>query len=473
MGAQVEQAKAAPRVRTRLDVMVLLPFILFVVAYFLIPRFAPNKTISTLIYIGIYVLLALGLNLLLGYAGQISLGHAAFYGIGAYTSAILTLQPIQAGIIPSFSSGLGIMAACAALMSLTRVSGWKLVAGIGGLFLLSWASRAMHAGFPVALVMHAVGMAILGLVLRIVWWKTAISGVVSVVVGVVCAKFLGGVLQNSGTSPWIGMLAGIIIAGLIAYLVGAQVLRLKGHYLAMATLGFGIIVEIVFSKWVSVTGGSSDGIYGIPSIAFVDGLPRPLRQVFEIARGGNVSPEQQYYYLVWMFVLIALVLATNIVRSRVGRAFRAVHGSQQAAESLGVDTERYKVQVFVLAAALASVAGSLHAHNCGIGYINPKEFSFEVSVQILVIVVIGGLANVWGALIGAAVIQLLKNWILTLDQANVSLFGLTLKGLDPIVYGAILMGVMILLPQGIVKGLADTISGAVRGARSIAHRKAG
>jgi len=457
------------RTRPRVDVLAILPFIVFLVVYMFVPRFVQDRTLNSLVYIGINVLLALGLNLLMGYAGQISLGHAAFFGLGAYASAIVALQPIQTQIIPGFSAGIGVMAGVAALISLTRASGWKLAVGLAGLFALSWICRAAHLGLPAALAVNAVGMAILGLALGIGWWKSAMSGAIDIAALAVCSRFLVRVLANSGagtgTSPWIGMLAGVLVTGLIAYLIGAQVLRLKGNYLAMGTLAFGVIVEIMFSKWVAVTGGSSDGIYGIPTIAFVDGLPKPVRHVFEMARGGSLNPQQQYYYLVWLFVLIALILAVNIVRSRVGRAFRAVHGSEQAAESLGVDTGRYKIQVFVLSAALASIAGSLHAHNAGVGYISPGEFSFMVSVQLVVIVVLGGLASVWGALLGAAAIQLIQNWILTLDKADISVFGLALKGLDPIVFGAILIGVMMVMPQGLAKALADLVSVAVRAVR--------
>ena len=457
--------------------LAILPFVVFLIAYLFVPRFVQDKTLNSLIYVGIYVLLALGLNLLMGYAGQISLGHAAFFGLGAYASAIITLQPVQAEIIPGFSAGLGVMAGAAAVMSLTRVTGWKLAAAVGGLFALSWICRAAHMEVPASVIVHVVGMALLGLVLRLVWWKSALCGLVDVAAVLVCGGFLQHVLASAAagipTSPWIGMLAGVLVTGLIAYLIGAQVLRLKGNYLAMGTLAFGIVVEIVFSKWVAVTGGSSDGIYGIPTIAFVDGLPKPLRLLYHAASGGSVNAQQQYYYLVWLFVFIALVLAVNIVKSRVGRAFRAVHGSEQAAESLGVDTERYKVQVFVLSAALASIAGSLHAHNAGVGYISPSEFGFLVSVQLVVIVVIGGLASVWGALFGAAAIQLIKNWILTLDKADITLFGLTLKGLDPIVFGGILVIVMMLMPQGLARGLTDMLVAGIRGARRSSHQEAG
>ncbi|MGB9619653.1 MAG: branched-chain amino acid ABC transporter permease [Armatimonadota bacterium] len=290
------------------------------------------------------------------------------------------------------------------------------------------------------------------------WWKAGLAGLTASAVTSLSRWFLDGTLARGGTSPWTGMIVGIFLTSLIAYLIGNQVLRLKGHYLAMATLAFGVIVEIVFRQWTAVTGGSSDGIFNIPTIQFFDSIPGLARRVYEAAARGEATMRAQYYYLVWGFVFLAMVLAVNIVRSRVGRAFRAVHGSEAAAASLGVDTERYKVQVFVLSAALASMAGSLHAHNAGIGYINPNEFNFMVSVQLLVMVVLGGMASVWGSMLGAAAIQMLKNWMLELDKAHHQFLGLTLTGLDPIVFGAVLMVVMIVLPQGLVRGLGDACS---------------
>ncbi len=464
-----------PKLRSRFDIFAILPFVVFFICYLFVPRFVQDKALNSLIYIGINVLLALGLNLLMGYAGQISLGHAAFFGLGAYTSAIVTLRPIEAEIIPSFSVGIGVMAGVAALMSLTRASGWKLAVGVALLFVFPWISRAANVGLPGTIIICAAGMALFGLALKVGWWRSMLAGLINSASLIICGRFLNGALARSydgvGTSPWIGMLAGVLLTGLIAYLIGAQVLRLKGNYLAMGTLAFGVIVEIMFSKWVAVTGGSSDGIYGIPTISFIDGLPGPIRRFFELCHGGAVDPQRQYFYLVWLFVFVALIFAVNIVRSRVGRAFRAVHGSEQAAESLGVDTGRYKVQVFVLSAALASIAGSLHAHNAGVGYISPGEFNFLVSVQLVVIVVIGGLASVWGALLGATAIQLIKNWILMLDKADIQIYGLAIKGLDPIVFGGILVVVMMLMPQGLTRGLTDALASVIRRSRSSAYQQ--
>ncbi|MGQ9455932.1 MAG: branched-chain amino acid ABC transporter permease [Armatimonadota bacterium] len=300
-------------------------------------------------------------------------------------------------------------------------------------------------------------MTIFGFTTRSNWRKTCVAGIVLPSVTSLSDWFLAGTLSREGTSPWTGMMVGIFLTSVVAYLIGSQVLRLKGHYLAMATLAFGIIVEIVFRQWTAVTGGSSDGIFNIPTIMFFDYLPGFAKRCYELAVGRSVGLKAQYYYLVWAFVFIALVLAVNIVKSRVGRAFRAVHGSELAAASLGVDTVSYKVQIFVLSACMASVAGSLHAHNAGIGYIHPSEFGFLVSVELVVMVVLGGLASVWGSLFGAAAIQLLKDRLLDLEKATPELLGLKLQGLDPVVFGAILILIMIALPQGLVRGLADGI----------------
>ncbi len=440
----------------------LLPFIVFVIGCMIAPRFADEKEMTMLIYIGINAILAIGLNLLMGYAGQISLGHAAFFGLGAYTSAILTVRPIPIEVIPGFSVGLGVMVGTALLISLTRAAGWKLGAGVVLLIVLSWIVRAMHlhaVGFYGA---YAVVMAVYAMLVKASWWKGVVTGLMTVLTGFYCFSSLQNVLAAGGASPWTGIVAGIVLTCVVAYLIGGQVLRLKGHYLAMATLGFGVIVEVVFRQWTAVTGGSSDGIVGIPAIHVMDSLPGFVRRALEFMVGHKLDGPQEYFYLVWGLVFVALLIAVNIVRSRVGRAMRAVHGSEIAAESLGVDTERYKVQVFVLSAGLASVAGSLYAHNAGIGYINPSEFGLMTSIQMVVMVVVGGMASVWGALIGAAAIQALKTWLITIERMDVRIFGMELKGLDPIVFGAVLIVIMIVLPQGVVRGLADLAGAAWR-----------
>lgn len=445
---------------TAVDLRQVMPFGVFFGVCLFAPRFTDDAYITTLIYIGINVLLVVGLNLLMGYAGQISLGHAAFFGIGAFTSAILTRKPMPGEVIPGFAVGVGVMLGAAVLIALTRVKGWRLAACVAAMLVAQWISNVLGWGVLGALPLYAAAMAGTGVLTRTGVVKPAVAGVAAALMAMLCNSFLLGVLANAGTGPWKAMAVGVFFTGLIAYLIGDEVLRLRGHYLAMATLGFGIIVEIVFRQWTAVTGGSSDGIFDIPSIEYARSLPAPIIGVLKWAAGGELGMKQEYYYLVWAFVFVALLVSVNIVRSRVGRAFRAVHGSEIAAESLGVDTERYKVQVFVFSAALASVAGSLHAHNAGIGYVHPSEFSFIVSVLLVVMVVVGGMASVWGSLFGAGVIQLIKDWLLGIDKAAPVVFGVALKGLDPIVFGAVLIIVMMLLPQGLVRGLTDAAKAA-------------
>lgn len=448
------------------------PFVVFLVGYLVVPRYAGDRELTTLIYLGINVLLALGLNLLIGYAGQVSLGHAAFFGMGAYTSAILTVRPVPQESIPGLALGIGVMAGSAAVMSLARATGMRLAVSVACLLVVALGKGRFGVPLPVAIAAFAVVMAVLGAVSKSGWLKYGAAGAIAGTAMELTEWFLAGTLMRGGTSPWTGMIAGISFTGLVAYLIGSQVLRLKGHYLAMATLAFGIIVEIVFRQWTAVTGGSSDGIFGIPTINVAASVPGFVNKIMAFSVGGPVDERRQYYFLVWGIVFLALLMASNIVRSRVGRAFRAVHGSETAAESLGVDTERYKVQVFVLSAALASIAGSLYAHNAGIGYINPSEFSFMTSVQLLVMVVVGGMASVWGALFGATVIQVLKDWMMTLERNTPELMGLSLKGLDPIVFGAVLIVVMIILPSGFVRGITDAVALSIRTAKR-ARSKAG
>lgn len=277
--------------------------------------------LQLLTFIGIHTLLALGLNMLMGYAGQISLGHAAFYGIGAYTTAILTV--------------------------------------------------------------------------------------------------------HVGISPWLALPAAILMAVAVAYGVGIPTLKLSGYYLGMGTLGFGMIVHILLREWSSVTGGAS-GFVGIPPLSL-----GPL----SFAEGRN------YFYLVWSFVLLGLVLCRRIVDSRVGRGLRAIHDGERAAAAVGVDTSRLKLQVFVLSAAFSALAGFLYAHL--VFFISPGTFNFLASIRMVTMVVIGGMASIWGALLGASLLTLLPEWLHSFSE------------FEMLIYGLILMSVMIFLPQGLTRGIMD------------------
>jgi branched-chain amino acid transport system permease protein len=271
--------------------------------------------------VGLHAILAVSLNLLMGYAGQISLGHAAFFGLGAYSSAILT----------------------------TRY-GWN---------------------------------------------------------------------------PWPAMVAGMALTGAVAFVMARPILRLKGHYLAMATLGLGIIVHILLVQTGALTGGP-DGLSEIPPLALF---------------GAVVDTDLGWYWVIGVCMLAVVLLALNLIESRTGRALRALHGSEVAAEMMGIDTARAKTGVFVLAALIASLAGSLFAHQQS--FISPDSFSFFFSIELVTMVVLGGMASTWGALLGALVLTFLPELLVVFEDYEVMIFG------------AILMCMMIFMPQGLFGGLQD------------------
>jgi len=222
--------------------------------------------------------------------------------------------------------------------------------------------------------------------------------------------------------PLAAFLTGIVLSAMVAYLVGKPTLRLKGHYMAVATLGFGEIMFIFFNELSSLTGGPS-GLSGIPPLQFW-GVPLE----------GTL-----YLYLVWGAVLLLLLFSLNVIDSRVGRALRAVHGSELAAGAMGVDASRYKVEVFILSAVYASMGGSLYAHF--INFISPSSFSLMFSILLLMMVVVGGTETLWGALLGAGVLTLLPEYLRELEDFEV------------LVYGAILMAVLLFMPKGILEGV--------------------
>ncbi len=236
--------------------------------------------------------------------------------------------------------------------------------------------------------------------------------------------YLSGVLTATfGWNPWATMLAAALLVGGMAFLIGFPVLKLKGHYLAMATLGLGIIIYIVFQEWVAVTGGPS-GLSGIPSLTL-----GPI--VFD--------DDLKNYYLVWAFVLCFVLLSVNLANSRIGRAFRAIHDSEIAARVMGVNARMLKVQVFALSALICSVAGSLYAHL--MTFVAPASFGFNISVELLTMVVIGGLGSIYGSFLGALLLTLLPEFLRFLNDYDI------------VFYGGLLMVMTIFMPGGLVRGI--------------------
>lgn len=449
---------------TRSAILRLLPFIALVAAILAIPSlvFKPSETggnyyLTVLIYVGINTILAVGLNLLMGYAGQVSLGHAAFYGLGAYASAILTTRGIPTNTVVPAAAVIAMMASTAAIISILRAESGRLVVAAGAFALAAIAAVYLGLAHPLPYVLVVAGWIAASFICKMSPAKLGICYAIGVAVGFVALSLLG--RATGGLSPWYAMAAGVIFTCLIAYLIGSQALKLHGYYLAMATLGFGVIITIILIQWEPMTGGTS-GIYGIPTL-----------QLGKLTLDNDIS----VFYLVWALVTVVIALSANIVNSRIGRAFRAVHGSEMAAASLGVDTTRYKVQVFVLSAALASIAGSIYAHY--VTFISPEPFGFKFSVELVVMVVIGGLASIWGAVFGAATITILGEVLRGLGTtqtlgAEKGIFALLREKLgaspsdfDVIIFGLILMLIMIYMPDGLLRTTVDAAKSAIRLAR--------
>ncbi|NTU80441.1 MAG: branched-chain amino acid ABC transporter ATP-binding protein/permease [Chloroflexales bacterium] len=263
-----------------------------------------------------FYIVALGLNLLVGYAGQVSLGHAGFYALGAYTSGIL-------------SARLGI---------------------------------PLFVTFPLAIVVAAAAGALLAL----------------------------------------------------------PALRVRGPYLAMVTIAFGLVIEIAANRLVGLTGGP-DGM----------SVPRPRLGDYRLLM-------VDYWYLIAAVALLGQVIANNLTSSRIGRTLLALRGSEIAAETVGVNVYRWKVLAFALSAGFAGLAGAFFAHRPATGFLNTTSFQFDESILFLVIVILGGAGTRWGPLVGALIMALLQEALAT--QAELRL----------IVYGAVLLLSLVIAPDGIV-----------------------
>ena len=260
-------------------------------------------------------MIAVGLNLLMGYAGQISLAHGAFAGLGGYIAAILT--------------------------------------------------------------------------------------------------------GHYGLAPLFSIAVALGIMALLAYGLARPILRLHGHYLAMATLGVGIIVSIVLNNEEELTGGT-------------DGMSVESFSLF-----GHVFTESwEWYLLAALHLLVLLWLAQNLIDSPLGRILRSLHDSEKASASVGVKVARYKSLVFVLSVVIAALAGSFYAFFSG--FISPQEAGFNRSIELVVMVVLGGMGRLYGAVIGAVILTVLPQLLTSFEDYQT------------LIYGAIIIGVMIFMPKGIV-----------------------
>lgn len=299
-----------------------LNYIVFLLLIILFPIFVnDNYTLSIAIFAGINALVAMGLSLLMGYAGQVSLGQAGFYGIGAYVSAILALK----------------------------------------------------FGIPVIL-----------------------------------SAFFAA-----------------LVSAFAAVLLAIPALKLKGHYLAVATLGFGEIIYIILNE---LGPGGPSGFGDIPQISFF---------------GYKLTGQISYFYLIWAIVFILIIFSYNIINSRIGRAMRAIHDTETGSSAMGIDVAGLKIKIFILSAIYASIAGSFYAHY--ITFISPSTFSLFQSVLILTMVVIGGASNLFGAVVGAIIITILPEALRKFEE------------LDVLIYGLILTLSLLFIRKGIVPTLVQRL----------------
>jgi branched-chain amino acid transport system permease protein len=295
---------------------------------------------------GLAAIVAVGLSLLMGFGGQVSLGQGAFYALGAYTAGILSV-----GIDPD--------------------------------------DRLIN--------------------------------------------------PEAGWDPLLALTAAPVVTGAIAAVVGIPLLRLRGHYLAFATLALQLIVLAALFAEDRFTGGQDPGVVGIP----------PL----DVA--GHVIEDERLAAVVWGIVGLSVLIALNLVSSRAGRAMRAIATSEATAAAAGINVAMVKLRLFVLAAALAGLAGGLFTYY--LLFLSPDAFPLIMSITFVVMVAVGGMGSVYGAVVGAVAITYLEDKLRELG-AREELLGFTLPSGAPVafsvgVFGAILIVVMLFMPGGVLPGL--------------------
>ena len=233
------------------------------------------------------------------------------------------------------------------------------------------------------------------------------------------ATDLPGWLAWAGTSPWLTLAVGLLLTALVAVLIGSLTLKLSGHFLPLGTIAWGISLYFLFGTMESL--GGHTGISGIPAIGLLG---------WTLDEGGEI------YYLIWAFLLVAMLTTHNLLDSREGRAIRALKGGRVMAEAMGVDTSRSRMVIFVIAALLACASGWLYAHMQR--FVNPTPFGVHIGIEYLFMAVVGGAGYVWGAIVGAGVITVLKQW---LQNWLPSLLGAT-GNFETIVFGLLIVLVL-------------------------------
>jgi branched-chain amino acid transport system permease protein len=310
-----------------------------------------DRSLYTLM--GLYAIVAIGLSLLIGFAGQISLGQGAFYALGAYTAGILTV-----GVDPD--------------------------------------DRLVN--------------------------------------------------PEAGIDPALAVAAAPVLTGLVAAVIGVPLLRLRGHYLAFATLALHLILLAAIFAQSRFTGGQD------PGLAVIEPL-----EIFGWQITGVTGGTARHTAVVWGLVLVTLLVALNLVGSRAGRALQAIATSERTAAAAGVNVSAYKLRLFVLSAGLAGLAGALYVFM--LQFLSPDAFGVFLSIQFVVMVAVGGLGSVYGAVVGAVAITWLEHELRELGTRP-SLLGFDLPDQAPQVFSVgvfavILIVVILFFPRGLLPALGD------------------
>lgn len=241
--------------------------------------------------------------------------------------------------------------------------------------------------------------------------------------------YVAGILSSRGlTSPLVGIVAAAVFVAIVAYIIGAPVLKLRGLYLACATFGILIIAQIAFVQLSDLTGGHS-GLLNIPALK---------------VGGFKFKKDIHYYYLAWGLCITSLIFCVNIVRSRVGRAIISSHDSEPASASLGVNIPKYRLQVFILTAVMASLSGSVFCFY--LRFAAPGIFGFDLLVEIILMTIIGGLGTIWAPLLGSFIIT----WLHELLKAYLGkLFPVMTGEVTAVFFGVVIILVLIFMPRGL------------------------
>ena len=254
----------------------------------------------------------------------------------------------------------------------------------------------------------------------------------------VAVQALGGIFGMQGL-PWLGLLLGFLITFVIAWALGSVTVKLQGHYLPLCTIAWGLSLYYLFGNMEFL--GGQTGLTGIPAIKIA---------------GLDLSSSRTMGVVIWVVMLLAMWLLYNLLDSREGRAIRSLKGGQVMAESMGINTARYRVKLFVLAALLATLSGWLYAHMQR--FVSPAPFNLNIGIEYLFMAVVGGAGHLWGAVLGATIITLLKEKLQDILPALLGSNG----NFEIIVFGALMVLVLQRFAQGLWPTLQHLTAGLIR-----------